>query len=238
MIMPQIEAGKRYPVVLMQYSGPASQRVLNRWRHRFGHYLASQGYIVINADPRGTDCRGRQWRNGTYLLLGQKEAEDHLSVARYMQSLPYADANRIAMIGWSYGGYQTIRTLCDAGNDMADGTPLIKCGIAVAPVTDWRLYDTGYTERYMQRAKVNESGDKASDLTAMAAERRGNLLLVHGTADDNVHVQNSYLLMDALIAAGKQFDMQLYIDDNHSMRRAANSDHLHRRMMRFLQTNL
>lgn len=225
---------RKFPVVMFQYSGPASQRVLNRWRHRFAHYLASEGYIVVNADPRGTDCRGRKWRNETYMDLGTKEAEDQLSVARYMASLPYVDKDRIAMIGWSYGGYQTVRTMCEQDPK----NPLIACGIAIAPVTDWRLYDTGYTERFMRRPQVNEGGYEAADLLNKAKQLSGELLLIHGTGDDNVHYQNSLLLSDALVKAGKQFDLQLYVDDNHSMRKPANYEHLHRRILRFLKEKL
>ncbi|MCQ2348833.1 MAG: prolyl oligopeptidase family serine peptidase, partial [Paludibacteraceae bacterium] len=223
---------QRYPVVMMQYSGPQSQRVLNQWRHRFGHYLAGQGYIVVNADPRGTDNRGRAWRNATYLQLGQKEAEDHISVARYMQSLPTVDGQRIAMMGWSYGGFQTIYTMC-----MQDQM-LIKCGIAIAPVTDWRLYDSAYTERYMRRPQVNEDGYEATDLTKMADRLQGQLLLVHSTGDDNVHFQQSLKMIDALVKAGKDFDTQIYVDDNHSLLNAANNDHLHRKILTYLQENL
>jgi len=232
MILPQMQTGKRYPVVIMQYSGPASQRVLNRWRHRFAHYLASQGYIVVNADPRGTDGRGRAWRNATYMHLGKKEAEDHLSVVRYMQTLPYVEKDRIAMIGWSYGGFQTIRTM------MEQDTDLIKAGIAIAPVTDWRLYDSGYTERFMRRPQVNADGYEEADLTAKAGDLKGNLLLVHATGDDNVHYQNTLLLIDALNKAGKQFDTQLYIDDNHSLMVPSNNEHLHRKIMLWLSRNL
>ncbi|MCQ2339334.1 MAG: S9 family peptidase [Paludibacteraceae bacterium] len=231
-ILPKDYAGKKSPVVMMQYSGPASQRVLNQWRHRFGHYLATQGYIVVNADPRGTDCRGRQWRNETYMRLGQKEAEDQLSVAKYIQSQSYVDANRIAMIGWSYGGFQTIRTM------MEQTEPIIGCGVAIAPVTDWGLYDTGYTERFMRRPQVNERGYEGANLTAMADRLQGRLLLVHATGDDNVHWHNTLLLSDALVRAGKQFDTQLYIDDNHSLLDKVNNRHLHEKILQFLKSNL
>lgn len=223
------DATKQYPVVLMQYSGPASQQVLDRWRKRFGHYLASIGYVVVNADPRGTDCRGRAWRNMTYLNLGEKEAEDQLSMAQYMAQQPYVDAARIAMVGWSYGGYQTIRTMCEQDNE------LIKCGIAVAPVTDWRLYDSGYTERYMQRPQVNDRGYEDASLLNKAANLKGHLLIVHGLSDDNVHVQNTWLLTEALVDAGKQFDMQVYVDDNHFMKHGKHYRHLHDKMVAFLK---
>ena len=219
-----------YPVAMFQYSGPASQTVLNRWRHRFGHVLAAMGYIVVNADVRGSECRGRQWRNETYMELGQKEAEDHLSVAQYIAALPYVDSEQITMIGWSYGGYQTIRTMMEQKADK----PIISRGVAIAPVTDWRLYDSGYTERYMRRPQVNEYGYRAANLIPRARDLQGKLLIVHGTGDDNVHYQNTLLLIDALVQAGKQFDMQLYIDDNHSMRKAANYEHLHRKIINFI----
>ena len=132
----------------MLTSGPGSQRVLNRWRKGFGHYLAQQGYVVINSDGRGTNARGRQWRNETYMRLGQKEADDQLSTAHFAASLAFVDPERIAIIGWSYGGYQAIRTMSEKEDRM------IKCGVAIAPVTDWRLYDTGYTERYFRNPEI------------------------------------------------------------------------------------
>lgn len=231
-IMPtDMQEGKQYPVILIQYSGPGSQRVLNRWRKRWGTYLATQGYIVVDADGRGTACRGRKWCNETYMNLGQKEAEDQISVARYIGRMPYADSTRIAMIGWSYGGFQTIRTMSEYNSP-------IRCGIAIAPVIDWRLYDSAYTERYMRRPQVNDWGYDHADLTLRARDLNGKLLIVHGLADDNVHAQNTLLYIDALVQAGKQFEMQLYPDDNHFLRRRANYEHLHRRLMLFLNENL
>lgn len=225
---------KKYPVVMLQYSGPTSQRVLNNWRKRFGYSLADAGYIVVCADGRGTGTRGREWRNATYMQLGVKEAEDQMSVAQYLQTLPYVDGERIAICGWSYGGYQTLMCL----SKQSDKSPLFKCGIAIAPVTSWRLYDSAYTERFMRRPQVNDFGYEGTDLMKMASELTGNLLLVHGLADDNVHAQNTLLYTDALVKAGKQFEMQLYVDDNHSIRKPANYAHLHHRIMLFLENNL
>lgn len=225
---------KKYPVVMLQYSGPTSQRVLNNWRKRFGYSLADAGYIVVCADGRGTGARGREWRNATYMQLGVKEAEDQMSVAQYLQTLPYVDGERIAICGWSYGGYQTLMCL----SKQSDKSPLFKCGIAIAPVTSWRLYDSAYTERFMRRPQVNDFGYEGTDLMKMANELTGNLLLVHGLADDNVHAQNTLLYTDALVKAGKQFEMQLYVDDNHSIRKPANYAHLHHRIMLFLENNL
>lgn len=233
MILPSdFNAHKRYPCVLLQYSGPGSQRVLNRWRKGFGHYLAQQGYVVINSDGRGTNARGRQWRNETYMRLGQKEADDQLSTAHFAASLAFVDPERIALMGWSYGGYQTIRTMSEKEDR------IIKCGVAIAPVTDWRLYDTGYTERYMRRPQVNAKGYNLADLKQMASQLQGDLLIVHGLADDNVHAQNTMQYVDALVQAGKQFEMQIYPDDNHFLRKRSNYEHLHRRIMVFLKNKL
>lgn len=228
---PDFDVHKRYPCVLMQYSGPGSQRVLDRWRKGFGHYLASQGYVVINSDGRGTNGRGRAWRNATYMHLGQKEADDQISTVRFAASLAYVDPERIAIVGWSYGGYQAIRTLCEKENGL-------RCAVAVAPVTDWRLYDTGYTERYMRRPQVNAKGYDKADLKPMADRMSGDLLIVHGLADDNVHAQNTFQFVDALVEAGKQFEMQIYPDDNHFLRKRSNYEHLHRRIMLFLDREL
>ena len=225
---------KKYPVIMLQYSGPTSQRVLNNWRKRFGYALADAGYLVVNVDGRGTGARGREWRNATYMQLGVKEAEDQISAAKYLQTLPYVDANRIAICGWSYGGYQTLMCL----SKQARLSPLFKCGIAIAPVTSWRLYDSAYTERFMRRPQVNDFGYEGTDLMKMAGDLTGELLIVHGLADDNVHAQNTLLYTDALVKAGKQFEMQLYVDDNHSIRKPHNYKHLHHRIMLFLENNL
>ena len=225
---------KKYPVIMLQYSGPTSQRVLNNWRKRFGYALADAGYLVVNVDGRGTGARGREWRNATYMQLGVKEAEDQISAAQYLKTLPYVDGERIAICGWSYGGYQTLMCMSKQNNQ----SPLFKCGIAIAPVTNWRLYDSAYTERFMRRPQVNEFGYEGTDLMQMAGDLTGELLIVHGLADDNVHAQNTLLYTDALVKAGKQFEMQLYVDDNHSIRKPANNEHLHKRILRFLENNM
>ena len=232
---------KKYPVIMLQYSGPTSQRVLNNWRKRFGYALADAGYLVVNVDGRGTGARGREWRNATYMQLGVKEAEDQISAAKYLQTLPYVDANRIAICGWSYGGYQTLICLSKQASLSpltSHLSPLFKCGIAIAPVTSWRLYDSAYTERFMRRPQVNDFGYEGTDLMKMAGDLTGELLIVHGLADDNVHAQNTLLYTDALVKAGKQFEMQLYVDDNHSIRKPHNYKHLHHRIMLFLENNL
>lgn len=227
------DATKKYPVVMLQYSGPTSQRVLNNWRKRFGYSLADAGYLVVCVDGRGTGARGREWRNATYMQLGVKEAEDQISAALYLKTLPYVDGDRMAICGWSYGGYQALMCLSKQGN-----TEIWQCGIAIAPVTNWRLYDSAYTERFMRRPQVNEGGYEQTNLIKMADNLEGKLLLIHGLADDNVHTQNSWLYVDALVKAGKQFEMQMYVDDNHSIRKPENNDHLHKRIMLFLENNL
>ena len=234
MIKPEgFDRNRKYPVVMMQYSGPASQRVTDTWRKRFGHYLAAQGYLVVCVDGRGTNARGREWRNATYMQLGVKEAEDQISAAKYLKTLPYVDGDRMALCGWSYGGYQTLMCLSRQADE-----PVWQCGIAIAPVTSWRLYDSAYTERYMRRPQVNSFGYENADVINLANDLTGNLLLVHGLADDNVHAQHSWLYVDALVQAGKQFEMQIYPDDNHFLRMGTNYEHLHNRIMLFLKNNL
>ena len=187
---------------------------------------------MVCADGRGTNARGRAWRNATYMELGVKEAEDQISAAKYLKTLPYVDADRMAICGWSYGGYETLMCL-------SKQTELVwKCGIAIAPVTSWRLYDSAYTERYMRRPQVNEFGYAKADVMQLANDLKGNLLLVHGLADDNVHAQQSWLYVDALVQAGKQFEMQMYVDDNHFLKNRNNYEHLHECIMIFLEKNL
>lgn len=233
---PKTDAQGKSPVVMTQYSGPASQRVVNRWRKRFEYALAMEGYTVVCVDPRGTDGRGCDWRKQTYMELGKKEAEDQIALAAWVARQDWADAGRISMIGWSYGGFQVIRTMEEQGirQRTINEAALIKKGVAIAPVTDWRLYDSAYTERYMRRPQVNEGGYKGADLKTMAGDLKGELLLVHGMADDNVHAQHSMQMADALVEAGVQFDMMIYPDDNHFLRKRNNYDHLHRLILRFL----
>ena len=165
------------------------------------------------------------------MQLGQVEAYDQISAAHYLQSLPYVAADRICLCGWSYGGFQTITTMSQADSPF-------RCGIAIAPVTDWRLYDSAYAERYMRRPQVNEKGYKLSSLTDKGNLLNGKLLIVHGLADDNVHAQNTLLYTESLVQADKQFEMQLYPDDNHFLKKRNNYTHLHRRLMLFLENNL
>ena len=219
------------PLVVMHYSGPQSQRVLNRWRKRFEYALVEAGYAVLIVDPRGSDCRGRAWRNETYMNLGQKEAEDLIAAANWAAKRDDIDGERMAIMGWSYGGYQTLMTMSQTNHPF-------KAGIAIAPVTDWRLYDSAYTERYMRRPQVNDRGYENASLLPRAKDLTGNVLIIHGTGDDNVHVQQTMHYIEALVQADKQFEMQLYPDDNHHLRKDNNATHMHERVLRFLEKNL
>ena len=219
------------PLVLMHYSGPQSQRVLNRWRKRFEYALVEAGYAVLIVDPRGSDCKGRAWRNETYMNLGVKEAEDLIMAAREIAKRPDIDGERMAIMGWSYGGYETLMTMSQKDHPF-------KAGVAIAPVTDWRLYDSAYTERYMRRPQVNDHGYESASLLPRAKDLTGKMLLIHGTADDNVHVQQAWQYIDALVKADKQFEMQFYPDDNHFLKKGNNALHMHNRILEFLSRNL
>ena len=219
------------PLVVMHYSGPSSQRVLNRWRKRFEYALVEQGYAVLIVDPRGSDCKGRAWRNETYMSLGQKEAEDLSMAANEIAKRPDIDGERMAIMGWSYGGYETLFTMSQKNHPF-------KAAVAIAPVTDWKLYDSAYTERYMRRPQVNPRGYEEASLLNKAKDLTGNVLIIHGTADDYVHVQHTMQYIHALVEADKQFEMQLYPDDNHFLRKGNNATHMHNRILNFLQNNL
>lgn len=219
------------PLIVMHYSGPQSQRVLNRWRKRFEYALVEAGYAVLIVDPRGSDCKGRAWRNETYMNLGVKEAEDLIMAAREIAQRPDIDGSRMAIMGWSYGGYETLMTMSQKDHPF-------KAGVAIAPVTDWRLYDSAYTERYMRRPQVNDRGYESASLLPRAKDLTGKVLIIHGTADDNVHVQQAWQYIDALVKADKQFEMQFYPDDNHFLKKGNNAVHMHNRILEFLSRNL
>ena len=205
---------KRYPVLLTQYSGPGSQSVQDRWSMDWEDALVEKGYIVACTDGRGTGFRGEQFKKATYGRLGMLEVEDQLSFARYLAQQPYIDAERIGIYGWSYGGFMALSCALK-------GVGLFKMAIAVAPVTSWRYYDTIYTEIYNDLPQYNAAGyDENSPINfaRMLDDSRTRLLLIHGTADDNVHLQNTIEMTRALNRAGKQYDMMIYPDQNHSMR--------------------
>ena len=222
---------KKYPVVMFQYSGPNSQSVTDRFGMDWEQYLATNGYICVCVDGRGTGARGEAFRKCTYLRLGYLEARDQAAAAVALGKLPYIDKDRIAIWGWSYGGYNTLMA-------MSVGNGVFKAGIAVAPPTDWRYYDTVYTERFMRTPKENQKGYDETSPIKLAKDLQGRLLLVHGTADDNVHFKQSMDYAEALVQAGKQFEMQMYRDRNHGISGGNTRMHLYTRMSEFLFQNL
>ncbi|MDR0836539.1 MAG: S9 family peptidase [Tannerella sp.] len=224
-------ASKKYPVVMFQYSGPGSQEVLDRFSMDWEQYLAAQGYICVAVDGRGTGARGEAFRKCTYMQMGYLESHDQAAAAVALGKLSYVDSNRIAIWGWSFGGYNTLMAL-------SVGNGVFKAGIAVAPVTDWRYYDTVYSERYMRTPKENKKGYDETSPIKLAADLQGKLLLIHGTADDNVHFKQSIDYSEALVQAGKQFEMQVYKDRNHSISGGNTRMHLYTRMSEFLFKNL
>ena len=225
------DESKKYPVLMVQYSGPNSQQVLDKYGFDWEHYLAANGIIVVSVDGRGTGARGEAFRKCTYLRMGDLESRDQVEAAQALGKLPYVDAKRIAIWGWSFGGYNTLMS-------MSVGNGTFKAGIAVAPPTDWKYYDSVYTERFMRTPKENFSGYAATSPIRLAKDLQGKLLLVHGTADDNVHFQQTMDYAEALVQAGKQFDMQVYKDRNHSIYGGNTRYHLYTRMSNFLLDNL
>lgn len=221
----------KYPVLLVQYSGPNSQQVTDTWNVGWEYFLASQGYVVASVDGRGTGARGSEFRKCTYMKLGVFETKDQVEAAKYLGKQSYVDTDRIGIWGWSYGGFMTL-------NAMSTDKQIFKAGIAIAPVTDWRLYNSAYTERFMRQPKENNGGYDAGSPLKHADKFNGNLLIIHGTADDNVHVQNTYLYLDALNEAEKYAKLYLYPDKNHSILGKETRRHLYRMKFEFLEDNL
>lgn len=232
MIKPaDFDPSKKYPVMMTQYSGPNSQRVLDSYSFGWEYYLASKGIIVVCVDGRGTGARGEAFRKCTYMRMGELESRDQVEAAQALGELPYIDKDRIAIWGWSFGGYNTLMALT-----VGNGT--FKVGIAVAPPTDWRFYDTVYTERFMRTPQENFEGYNATSPLLRAKELKGKLLLIHGTADDNVHFMQSLEYAEALVQAGIQFDMHVYKDRNHGISGGNTSYHLYTKMSNYLFDNL
>ena len=223
---------EKYPVIIDQYSGPNSQKVTDSWKRIYwNHYLAREGFLVVTVDPRGTAARGEDFRKSTYLRLGKYESEDMIETASYLKTLPFVDGNNIGIFGWSYGGFITCMSMCK-------GSDLFKAGIAVAPVTNWRFYDTVYTERYMGIPTDNPEGYDENSPLAHAGKLKGRLLIIHGSADDNVHPQNTYEFTEKLVQSGVQFDMAIYTNRNHNIKGGNTSMHLYTRMTEFFKEHL
>lgn len=223
--------GKKYPVVMVQYSGPNSQEVQDRFNVSWYHALLNEDIVVASVDGRGTAARGEAFRKCTYMHLGIIESDDQIAAARYLGSLPYIDADRIGIWGWSYGGYNVLMS-------MSRGNGIFRAGVAIAPVTDWRFYDTVYTERFMRTPQQNHDGYLQSSPVAIAGQLQGKLLLIHGTADDNVHLQNSVEYTRALIEANKHFEMFFFPDCDHSIAAGNARSYLYEKVIRFYKVNL
>ena len=231
------DASKRYPVIMHQYSGPGSQQVTDSWSAgsmgqggAFDSYLAQQGFIVVSVDGRGTGGRGADFEKCTYLKIGDLESQDQVEAALYLGSLPFVDKDRIGIWGWSYGGFNTLMS-------MSEGRGVFRAGVAIAPPTSWRFYDSIYTERYMRTPKENPDGYDVNPIVR-AQKLHGALLLCHGTADDNVHPQNSYEYAEALVQADKDFRELYYTNRNHSIYGGNTRNHLLRQVANFFVTEL
>ncbi|MBK6775395.1 MAG: DPP IV N-terminal domain-containing protein [Flavobacteriales bacterium] len=230
----QMRANTRYPTFMVQYSGPNSNEVLDKWDGRsflWAQMLVQKGYIVACVDPRGTGRRGRDFRHQTYGQLGKYETEDQIAAAKWLGQQPYVDPARIGIFGWSYGGYMS--SLC-----ITKGADVFKCAIAVAPVTNWRYYDSIYTERYMGLPKDNGSGYDDNSPINHVGKLKGKYLLIHGLADDNVHYQNTADMVTALVKAGKPFEQFIYPDKNHGIGGGGTRLHLYEMINGFLDKNL
>lgn len=237
MVKPKgFNVSKKYPVLMYQYSGPGSQEVHNSFANGFyggliwEQRLAQKGYIVVCVDGRGTGGRGADFQKCTYMTMGDKESKDQVETAIYLSSLPFIDKERIAIWGWSFGGFNTIMSMCE-------GRPVFRCGVAVAPVTDWRFYDSAYTERYMRTPQENSDGYDISPLHR-CQRLNGDILLCHGYADDNVHFQNMAELTERMVQEGIQFESQFYTNRNHGIYGGNTRRHLFKRIENFLDKHL
>jgi len=228
------DATKKYPVLMYQYSGPGSQQVNNEWGSYDDYWfsmLAQDGYIIACVDGRGTGYKGAEFKKVTYKELGKYEVEDQIDAARVIGQYPYVDASRIGIWGWSYGGFMS-------SNCILKGADVFKMAIAVAPVTNWRFYDSVYTERYMQTPQENPTGYDDNSPINHVSKLKGSFLLIHGSADDNVHLQNSMLMIEALVQANKQFDWAIYPDKNHGIYGGATRLQLYTKMTNFIKEKL
>jgi dipeptidyl-peptidase 4 len=235
MIKPvNFNANKKYPVFMTGYNGPGNNVVTDSWggsTMMWHHLLAKRGFLVVCVETRGTMYRGRDFKHSTYLQLGKLETEDLISAAKYVGGLPYADGDNIGIQGWSYGGYM-------AGLCMTKGAEYFKAGIAVAPVTNWRYYDNIYTERFMRTPQENGAGYDDNSPINHVEKLKGAFLLVHGGGDDNVHPQNTYEMVNALVKENKEFDMFIYPNRNHGIYGGKTRVHLFNKMTKFLEDNL
>ena len=235
MIKPlDFDPNKEYPLFMYQYSGPGSQQVANKWASSNDYWhqmLAQEGFIIACIDGRGTGLKGRDFKKMTQKELGKFEVEDQIAAAQKLGNLSYIDKNRIGIWGWSYGGFMS-------SNCLFQGADTFAMAIAVAPVSSWRFYDTIYTERYMETPQENPSGYDQNSPIFHVDKMQGDFLLVHGSADDNVHVQNTTRLVEALVQADKDFDWAVYPDKNHGIYGGNTRLHLYKKMTRFIKETL
>ena len=225
------DPNKKYPVIMQQYSGPGSQQVLNKWSLDWQEYFATQGFIIACVDGRGTGGREKAFQSVVYQKLGKYESIDQIAAAKYMASLPYVDAEHIGIWGWSYGGYEALMAMSTPGSDYA-------AGVAIAPVTSWKFYDTIYAERYMRTPQENPDGYRDGAPLENTDKLKGKLLIMWGSADDNVHVINSMQYISKLHGQGNQFDMMIYTNMNHSINGCSVRLPLYQRVLNFFKANL
>jgi dipeptidyl-peptidase-4 len=235
MIKPaNFDTSKKYPVYITVYGGPGHNEVSDQWDgmdYMYHQLLAQKGYIVVSVDPRGTMYRGADFKKSTYLNLGKLETEDIINVGKELQTYDYVDASRIGIQGWSYGGFM-------ASLAITKGADVFKTGIAVAPVTNWKYYDNIYTERFMRTPQENEEGYEQNSPINFVSKLKGNYFLIHGSADDNVHYQNSMEMVNALVKANKQFDLFIYPDKNHGIYGGNTRNHLFNMLLNYTLEHL
>ena len=227
------DATKKYPVLFCNYGGPGSQQVSDRWGviNAWQQMLAQKGYIIVSVDNTGTGFRGEEFKKKTYLQLGKYEIEDQIDAAKYLGTLPYIDPKRIGHWGWSFGGFMSSLAI-------TKGADVFKAAIAVAPVTSWRFYDNIYTERYMRTPQENAKGYDDNSPLNFTDKIKGKFLIIHGTADDNVHYQNSIMMVDKMINNNIEFESGYYPNKNHGIRGGNTSYHLYNKMTKFILDNL
>jgi dipeptidyl-peptidase-4 len=235
MLKPQnFDSTKKYPVYMYAYGGPGANEVNNNWdgTDYFWHnFLNQEGYMVVCVDNRGTQGRGRQFKHSTYLQLGKLETIDQIETAKYLGSLPFVDKTRIGFQGWSFGGYMASLLISKGGD-------VFKTAVAVAPVTNWKYYDNIYTERFLRKPIDNKSGYEDNSPTNFVKDIKGKFLLIHGSADDNVHLQNSMELANAMVSKNIPFDFMIYPNKSHGISGGLTRLHIYSKIFKFVKENL
>ncbi len=225
------DPSKKYPVIMSQYSGPGSQQVLNKWKVDWETWFAMNGYVICCVDGRGTGGRGKEFESLTYLNLGKLETLDQIAAAHYMAGQSYVDASRIGIWGWSYGGYEVLLA-------MSHKNSILSSGVSIAPVTSWKFYDTIYAERFMRTPQENPKGYEESAPLNEVENLKGDLLIMFGSADDNVHIINSMQYISQLHAQGNQFEMMVYPNMNHSINGCGIRAALYQRVLNYFDRTL